>query len=318
MTLCATRHVAAALVVLSGALACGPSASRSATTSRRPAGPDWQDALDVAPDVYAVLRPRAFKRDPVFGSLFKTLMRVAQARTEMRGVTMLEALEGCDEIVLAIGRRGPALDATLVLRGVPAGLDVGKMYNAVGEPIVRLVDARSVANEYAWIDGPSLDAAAVFVLPERIWVLAAGDARARARQAFALPRGSGPPRAAPASDPRALASVRFDAATFLRSRRLRESSAAALTQGLRALTLTLMPGTGGVAATLDYEDAENTEAAAAYSVRLVAALAKSRTDLGWLAGANVSRQPRAVHVTVSIPPRLLDDLRNVTGADLSL
>lgn len=279
----------------------------------------WQDVFDGTPDVYVVVRPQAIKRDPVYGNFWKALMRIAQARSEMRGVNSIEAMEGCEEIIFGLRRddRG-AEDAAMILRAVPASLDVQRMNDSMGHPMLRLLDAKAKVPEYEWIDRKNIDQnASLFVLPDRTWVgVMGGDARGRARQAFQTPFG----RPVPRSDPDALASVRFDAAAFLSTPRFQRNSALGpLTKKLRSLTLALKPGKGGVVASLQYEDEDQAALSELRIKQLVEELAKAenkRFKLDWLKGAQVGHQNNNVHVTLPVPPRLLEELPNASGADL--
>lgn len=327
--------IAAASASLS--LSCGGGPPPAAAPREMPA--QWQDVFDGTPDIYVVVRPQAIKRDAVYGQLFKSLMRMAQARTEMRGVTSLEAMEGCEEIIVGLRKGDGELDdAAMIFRGVPASLDAAKMADASGRPMLRLVDAKTKVPEYQWADrrartdAGETQSGSLFVLPDRTWVGAMGEARARARQAFASPFG----RPTPKVDPQALASVRLDAAAFFATPRFQKSSALGpLVKRLRSLTVALMPGKGGVVATMQYED----EDAAAWSElrvkQLVEELGKAappppeptrpgrlppprRFTFEWLKDAVVTHTASAVVVKLPIPPRLLEELPNATGADLSL
>ena len=162
---------------------------RRARVARRELGPQWQDAFDGTPEIYAVVRPQAIKRDAIYGAFFKNVLRIAQAKTPMRGVTTLEALEGCEEIIVGIRKDASGEDSAMVFRGVPASLDPQRMTDASGHPVLRLVDARAKVPEYEWVDRQSTGPGSLFVLPDRTWVGAIGEARARARQAFASPFG---------------------------------------------------------------------------------------------------------------------------------
>ena len=80
------RTMRGALAVLA-ALACtslaacgghGPAPHAARAAEREPS---WQDIFDGTPELLAVIRPKAMKHDPVYGSLFTALMRVAQARS---------------------------------------------------------------------------------------------------------------------------------------------------------------------------------------------------------------------------------------------
>src|SRR4051794_31820978 len=86
----------AGLALATSAASCGPGDNGPVNTAKRESAPQWQDVFDGTPELYAVVRPQAIKRDAVYGSLFKNVLHMAQARTQMRGVTTLEALEGCE------------------------------------------------------------------------------------------------------------------------------------------------------------------------------------------------------------------------------
>jgi hypothetical protein len=314
-------------------LGCGPGAPPPDRTTRRETGPQWQDVFDGTPEVYAVFRPQAIKRDEVYGALFKTVLHMAQARTAMRGVTSLEALEGCDEIVIGIRKDQQGEDAAMIFRGVPASLDPTKMTDATGSAMLRLVDTKAKVPEYEWVDRQSAANGSLFILPDRTWVGTLGEARGRARQAFASPFG----RPAPKADPRALASVRFDAAAFLNGPRFTKSSVVGpLTRKLRALTLALMPGKAGLIATLQYMDEDASAIAEMHLKRVLEDILRASPpgpapnasssqepprrggSLEWLKTAQVTHDGSAVIVKVAIPARLLEDLPNATGNDLPL
>ncbi len=315
----------AALLALAPAMApltsCGPGDDGGAKTVRRELAPQWQDVFDGTPEIYAVVRPQAIKRDAVYGVFFKNVLRVAQARSAMRGATTLEALEGAEEIIVGIRKDQNGEDAALVIRGVPASLDPSKMTDATGHPVLRLVDSRARVPEYEWIDRQSAaGAGSVFVLPDRTWIGTIGDARGRARQAFASPFG----RPTPKSDPQALATVRLDAATFLLGPRFAKSQVVGpLTRKLRAVTLALQPGKAGVIVQLQYEAEDASALAEMHARRIIDEIAHQeprpgRASLDWLKTATVGHEGNTVIVTLAIPPRLLEDLPNASAGDLSL
>jgi hypothetical protein len=306
---------ASVLLFGSSVVSCASSDRGPDTTVKRESVPQWQDVFDGTPEIYAVVRPQAIKRDAVYGALFKTVLQMAQARSEMRGVTTLEALEGCDEIVLGIKKDANGEDAALVFRGVPASLDAARMTDSAGHPVFRLVDPRARVPEYEWIQRRNAETGAVFVLPDRTWVGTIGDSRVRARQAFAAPFG----RPAPKADPQALAMVRFDAATFLHGPRFAKSPVVGpLTRKLRALTLALMPAKGGAVATLQYEDEDASAWAEMHVKRVIEELATARPTLAWLKEAKVGHEGNAVIVKVAVPTRLLEDLPKANSGDLAL
>lgn len=318
----ASRGLAILGFVATAALAtsCGPGDDAGPKAARRENVPQWQDVFDGTPEIYAVVRPQAIKRDAVYGVFFKNLLRVAQARSAMRGATTLEALDGCEEIILGIRKDATGEDAALVIRGVPANLDAAKMTDAAGHSVLRLVDARARVPEYEWIDRQSTASGSVFVLPDRTWVGTIGTARGRARQAFASPFG----RPAPKADPQALATVRLDAATFLQGPRFAKSQVVGpLTRKLRAVTLALMPGKEGVIVQLQYEAEDASALAEMHTRRVLDEIAHQeprpgRAPLDWLKTATVTHDGNTVIVKLAIPPRLLEDLPNASGNDLPL
>lgn len=298
---------------------CG-SSEPAPRAARRELQPQWQDVFDGTPEIYAVVRPQAVKRDAIYGTFFKNVLRVAQARSAMRGVTTLEALEGCDEIVIGIRKDAQGEDAAMVFRGVPASLDPQKMTDTGGQPMLGLVDARAKVPEYAWNDRQGAASGSVFVLPDRTWVGAIGEARTRARQAFASPFG----RPAPKVDPEALASVRFDAAAFLQGPRFAKSAVIGpLTKKLSSVTLALQPGKGGVIAALQYADEDASAWAEMHVKRVLEEIShqeprKGGPSLEWLKTAQVGHEGNTVVVKVAVPARLLEDLPKASGSDLPL
>jgi hypothetical protein len=245
---------------------------------------------------------------------------MAQAKTAMRGVTTLEALEGCDEIIVGIRKDQNGEDAAMVFRGVPASLDPKRMNDATGTPVLRLVDARAKVPEYEWVDRQSAVNGSLFVLPDRTWIGTIGEARMRARQAFASPFG----RPVPKNDPEALATVRLDAATFLQTPRFAKSQIVGpLTRKLQALTLALAPGKGGVVARLQYTDEDASAWAEMHVKRVIEEITRAEPrrgapNLDWLKTAQVGHEGNTVTVKLAIPARLLEDLPNASGSDLAL
>lgn len=317
-----SRALLALVVVAAAGLStsCGPGDDRGGKIAKRELAPQWQDVFDGTPEIYAVVRPQAIKRDAVYGVFFKNVLRVAQARSAMRGATTLEALEGCEEIIVGIRKDATGEDAALVIRGVPASLDPAKMTDATGHTVLRLVDGRARVPEYEWIDRQSTAAGSVFVLPDRTWIGTIGDARGRARQAFASPFG----RPIPKNDPEALATVRLDAATFLSGPRFANSQVVGpLTRKLRAVTLGLLPGKGGVVAQLQYETEDASAWAEMHAKRVLDEIAHQaprpgHTSPEWLKTATVTHEGNTVIVKLAVPPRLLEDLPNASGSDLPL
>ncbi|HEY8078212.1 MAG TPA: hypothetical protein VIF62_28990 [Labilithrix sp.] len=288
-----------------------------------PATAQWQDVFDATPELYIVVRPQALKRDPMYGNFVKALTRMAEARGDV-GVTTLQAADGCDEVVLGISHGGGLDEAVFVLRGVSASLDPAKMNDASGHPVFRLVDARSKVQEFEHVERGGAQAS-MFVLPDRTWVYTLGTARARAREAFAHPFG----RPVPKVDGDALALVRLDGASSWVGQLQRGQNLGPVLRKLRALSLALKPGTGGLALTLQYTDEDGAAWGEMQSKRLLEDIARTANEaaaqrrrvprLFELAkDAKVSRTENAVTVRMALPSQLVQDLPNASGHDLDL
>lgn len=300
------RAVALVLALLGSVPACGGEAPKPIATKREVA-PSWADVFEGTPDVYGVIRPKALKRDGVYGSLWTSLVRMAQSRGMAKGGTMLDAVEGADEIVLGFGKGD---DAALVLRGVPASLDPEAIADAQGQPLFRLLRDRSKVPEYELTDRRIAANGALFVLPDRTWVGTLGDARGRARQAYATPLA----RPAPRIDEDALAVVRFGG-DFVRMFD-RHPRWGRLAKGLAHVTFALKPKKAGIVVALAYEENAATAFGEMQAKQLADELSKEDKRFEWLKDAKIAYEGNVVYVRAPLPPRLLDELPRATGADL--
>lgn len=307
------KRVAVALftaILAVGAPGCGDSRPPPAAPKKEPTA-QWQDVFDTLPDIYAVVRPQAVKRDPVYGNFWKTLVRVAQARHIITAPSTLEAAEGSEEIILGVNA---GLDAAIVLRGVPASLDPQKVTDEHGQPLFRLVNDKTKVPEYQLVDRRSSEPGAVFILPERTWVGAFGDARQRARTAFATPFG----RPAPKIDNEALAVMRFGQSFVQQPRYVKSPVWSVFTKHLASVTLALKPNKAGAVISLAYDDQDAAAYAEMQAKQMVAELAKDEKRFGWLKDAKVAYEGNTVHVKVAVPPRLLEELPSTSGSDIPL
>ena len=303
--------VAFALCLSVAAPSCGGGNGPPPASAKRHAAPAWQDVFDTMPDVYAVIRPQAIKRDAVYGAFWKLLVRVAQAKHLVTGPSTLEAAEGSEEIIFGVN---PQMDAAVVLRGVPASLDPQKVTDANGQPLFRLVDERAKVPEYAMGSRAGDIEGSVFVLPDRTWVGAFGEARQRARAAFATPFG----RPAPKVDPQALGVVRFGQGFVQQPRYVKSPVWSVFTNKLESATIALEPGKAGIVVTLAYADADGAAYAEMQAKQMVEELAKDEKRFGWLKGTTVSYEESSVHVHLPVPTRLLEELPKASGADLPM
>jgi hypothetical protein len=311
---------AAILVCACLLTACGdePAPRSPATTKVASLSPSWADVFDGVPDLYAVVRPRALKRDSLYGALWKSMMSAAEARGVMQGATMVEAVDGAEEIIVGLGA---GVDGALVLRGVPASLDPARIRDAKGRPIFRPRSDRTRVAEYELIDEgrPNANAnreggaeGSLFVLPDRTWVGALGEARRRARQAYGGP-GGGLHRPSPTVDAEALATVRVAGA--LAHALDRSPLFGPLGRRLVSATFSVMPGKAGLIVALAYEDG-GAAAQGEQSAKDVAAALIER-DRRWvfLKDATIRYEGTTVTLRVALPPRLLEELPKASMAD---
>ena len=63
-----------ATLLATASLSCGGAATPAPPVARSE-GASWADVFDGTPDLFAVIRPRATRRDGVYGNFFKALVR---------------------------------------------------------------------------------------------------------------------------------------------------------------------------------------------------------------------------------------------------
>jgi hypothetical protein len=311
----------AVLTLLAIAPGCTPreTAQKSASATVAPAARRMTaaDLLSQPADVEVTLNPPAVVRDRVYGPLLRRASALAAAYAGPRtlGTTALAALERTEEVDVATDDAG---EAVVLLRGVPAELDVSRVVDENGQPVWKGVvgDVRQSVVEYAPTNG---SLASLFVLPQRIWVVAAGPAEARTREA--LVGAPGGVSFAPGEVTLAKLSIR-GGALVRRVERLRSGSLAALGNSLLRASFELAPGAEGViVGKFDYAnggaalDAQQTvqEVVGAFRRRLEQIETKKDSSpavvappLAWLAAAGVERANNTVSVRAPIPKAWLD------------
>jgi hypothetical protein len=278
--------------------------------------PHWQDAIE-SPELYAVLRPQALRRDPVYGPLLQRISQLAAARSPAVAATRaLEAFEYSDEVIISQRRTLSGEELVIVVRGVRADIDPGKLVDSENTPLWRRSEAHAGVDELLR-DEPRVSAS-LFVLPERTWVIATGDARARAREAFAHPLG----RPTLEVDDDALAFVRIDGPALVRRVPSLKNSRTlgGLATKLRYFSLALKSGkVGTVDANLGYGDEDSAAWAEAQVGEVIQAVHRheeAAAKLAWLDGATVDRRARIVILTAPLPARLLAELTRAGAAPL--
>lgn len=303
-----SRALAGLLVVaaLIGGAACGGEPPKP--PPRQESGPSWTDVFAATPDIYIVIRPASLKKDQLYGSFWRSLVSAAQARGLSRGATMVEAVEGAQEIIVGVNQS----EAALILRSVPARLDPTTIAGEDGKPLFHAVsDERKKLVEYEVTDKRIAATGGLFVLPDRTWVGVLGQGRDRARSRFASPMN----QPAPSVSATALASARLGGA-FLRLFE-RHPTYGPLTKKLTSATIELQPGGAGVVIALAYSEADATAYGEMQAKKITAELAKDK-DRAWLKDAKIAYEGNTVFVRVAVPPRLIEELPNVKGSDLGL
>jgi hypothetical protein len=309
-----------------------PAHSASSSKAAPPVAPQplrTEDLLGQLADVEVTLKPSAIVRDKVYGPLLRRASALATAYVgpPTLGTTAMAALERTDRVDAAVSDAG---DAVVILRGVPADLDVTQIVDEKGRPIWRPVqgDVRQSVIEYEPAEPSD---AALFVLPARTWLVASGTARVRARERLALAAGG--VAFDPTEAPLGVLSIR-GASLLRREGRLRAGPISPLGSSLLRAAFELTSGAEGVVvARLEYSDASAASGAeltardivAAFRHRLEEAqkgtLKGAPPPLAWLGAAGVDRGDKVVTIRAPIPRSWLEavahaDLAGATPGDV--
>lgn len=288
-------------------------------TSRETRAPALEDALDGEPDLLVVVRPRSIARDRLYGPLFRRASLLASTRSGAAnvGTTALAAFERADEAIVVAYDRG-GRDAVIAVRGVPADVDAITMVDTDGKPLwERAREDPGGVTELAARD-PKVDAA-LFVLPLRVWVIAVGDAVARARDVYAR-RSPRPSRSVDLRvDPSSLAVVQLRGESIVRHEpRLRVGPLASIGRDLDHVDLALEPGVAGqVVGRFVYSaDGSALEAEQRMKDVLGAFSRKFGEKFHWLDAIRVLRAAREVTVRGKLPQAWVEGLLEAEAASL--
>jgi hypothetical protein len=316
-------HLALVSSFALGAVACGSRPLRATIAHPRVENPSVQDPsvaaartvtvddlLSHPAEVTVTLHPPALERDAVYGPLLQraSAMAAAYAGPRTVGTTALAAFERTDEVVVA--SNDATAEAVVVLHGVPGDLDAGRVVDEHGNPIWRPVigDVSPRVVEYE----PAIAAdAALFVLPQRIWIIATGDAKARTREALLGPISASSLAGEDAT--LAVLSIR-GSALVRRDARLRDGALAPLGRALLRASFELAPGAEGVIdARFVYADPAAAHASEETARDVVAAFRRrlqslNPPPLSWLAAAGVECSAATVTVRAPIPKSWLEAL----------
>lgn len=261
------------------------------------------DLLSHPAEMTVTLHPPALERDAVYGPLLQraSAMAAAYAGPRTMGTTALAAFERTEEVVVA--SNDATAEAVVVLHGVPGDLDAARVVdehaNPIWRPVIGDVSPRVVEYE------PAIAAdAALFVLPQRIWIIATGDAKARTREALL-----GPISASSFAGENATLTVLSirGSALVRRDARLRDGALAPLGRSLLRASFELTPGAEGVIdARFVYADPAAAHASEETARDVVAAFRRRLANpnpppLSWLAAAGVECSAATVTVRAPIP-----------------
>jgi hypothetical protein len=276
--------------------------------------PHWEAAFDRSPDILVLVHPNALTRDPMYGPLLKSVSKIVAARApQTAGTRAIEVFESSDEVIFGLRKR-QTNDALVVLRGVRADVEPVKLVDDKGAPMWgELPNRRGKFMEY---ERKQPAEASLFALPLRTWVIATGDARGRARDAFEHPFE----RPSPAKDDAALFLVRLDGPALVAGvPRLRAKGGALEPIGshLVAVTAALRPGSEGLVVTFLYDEGAAAALAEQVLKQVASALASEGSEkTKWLGDAKVSREATTITARVTLPQRLIEELPQVTAAEL--
>lgn len=285
--------------------------------------PHWQDVFAIAPELMLVVRPNALRANGLYGPLLKRVQELARERSRaVAAACAMDAMEDADEVLFglySIGADGADEDDFIAaVLGVRADIDPATLVDSDGRPLWTAGPAGPVRELLRERDEHGLSVqASLFELPGRVWIVAAGPARTRVREALARPRGR--PDPAPLSGD-ALALVRVDGPSL--SSRVpalhSPSPLAPLARGLRWVSFELATDAHSpVQALLAYSSPGAAAAAESVARDAVEAVRRRKPDgFAWIGDATIRRAAAGTEVALSapLPPTLLGPLLRASGS----
>lgn len=309
------RPLAVLAVCLSAAASACATKAPPPRASHAADEPHWQDVFETTPELLVIVRPQALRHDKIYGPLLRRAIEAARQQSRVVAATRaLDTMEDAEEVVIGMRPPSPGHDTELILveRGVRADVDPEKLVDADGRALWVQGPSGSV-RELERRKGEGADDASLFELPGRTWVIATGEARTRAREAFAHPVGRPPVKV----DDDALAIVRIDGPSLVaRVAPLQDRGGlAAVGHALRSVVLVLPPGgERSVKAALTYAQEDAAALAEVTAREAIGAVARSkRIGLDWLTSATVERPGQRVVITAPLPAQLIDGLLHASS-----
>ena len=313
---------------------CGRGTTPGPATPGSIAEPHWESLLTPPPELLLVVRPRALRSDAIYGPLLRRVLQLArQQRKIVTADSLLQTIEDADEVLVGV-RDLASVDFVVVVRGVPAEIDPANLVDDKGRllwaatsggPVRELASAANQGrNDTAGEGSAPLDKeiveASLFELPARTWVIASGDARARARMSFSHPTQGAAVAAATSvtsqdgagADPQAVAVVRLSGPALVRRvQALRPPGLlAAVGHELASVTVALSAGSDAVLrATLSYTSERSVLPAEATLRETVSALSGAKPQtFAWLQAVQTRASSCCVVLETPLPRGLMDAL----------
>jgi hypothetical protein len=169
--------------VLAAALlaACGGKASAPPSPTAASYTPAWENALPRDGELFARMRVAELMRDERLKGLVEPMRKTALARADA-SIAITPVLDRCDELVVA-SRDG---EMVIALVGVRADTGPDVIKDRRGDDALHEVGHPEHITEWQTERGE----ASLFVMPGRVWVIAAGPQRGRVRRALLSPAPS--------------------------------------------------------------------------------------------------------------------------------
>lgn len=320
------RALVTAVALAAGPLVAGCGGAAPPTkAAKAELEPQWQDVFETTPELLVTLRPSALRQDKVYGPLLRRVIDATRERSRVASATrVLDVIEDSEEVVVGVrppsrGSNDAPGEVVVVVSGVRASVDPGRIVDSDGKGLWAPGPMGSVRELVRERDegGQPLNAS-LFELESRTWVIAVGEARARAREAFAHPIG----RPAFTLDADALVTVRIDGSSLVKRIRALQplGGLAAIGRKLQSLTALLPPGSeGSLQLVLAYGEEDAAAFAEVAARQVIEVIGRKKPErMAWLANAKVDRPDKRVILTLPLPSALIDSLLHAGSAPIEL
>jgi hypothetical protein len=290
--------------MLAASLSCAGRPPPRPTLAQLPTTAAWLPrALDPSKDVVVRADLLALRASPGLAPAVEEGLLSAIDRSLGGGPNLRAALAGASEALVAFLPDGEPL---VLFRGVPSELDPASLRALDG-------GAQWEPGRGTWPGVAEYNyrpaSGSLFVLPDGTWVIGAGTAAQRVKNAFSETGGA---PILPARDAHPALELRVPGAALGRiAREKRVQRLEAVLVPALDLTIVLEAGNEAVA-TLVYPDAPRALEAERVLRETAEAFGRRGRSLAWLGGAAVTRADAVLRVQVAVPPTVFGDL---SGSD---